>query len=249
MFIKHPGHNAGRRITHFGCLMFLLLMQSLSADDQDPVVSFTRDVRPILANACFHCHGPDDSFREAELRLDVREGFFEDRGGYVAVTPGDLDSSALIHRILSQDPDEVMPPHSSNKSLTEEQKQTLVRWVRQGAAWQQHWAFVPPEKVSSAAIPRDEWSRNEIDRFVLRRLHTAGLTPAEEAETYVLVRRLYLDLTGLPPTPAEADEWVQRIWGANVNRPPVSSPDEDAYQQLVTNLMESPAYGERWARR
>ncbi|MCP4510047.1 MAG: hypothetical protein GY826_27035, partial [Fuerstiella sp.] len=137
------------------------------AQDVRESVDFTRDVRPILSNACFHCHGPDEDTREAELRLDQRDGLFEHRDEYTIVNPGDHSGSELIRRILSHDPDEVMPPADSTKSLTEQQKRILVRWVEQGAEWNEHWAFVPPTRSVVPDVSRPEWCRNEIDRFTL----------------------------------------------------------------------------------
>ena len=223
---------------------FLALCSALAgmhhpASQADDAIDFTRDVRPILSNACFHCHGPDENTREADLRLDTKSGLFDDRGDYRAVAPGDVDASALIARILSDDPDVAMPPSTSKKTLTDEQRQTLVRWVEQGAPWEQHWAFVSPSKSDLPPVTNEAWCRNEIDRFVLARIEAAGLHPSHEADPYTLVRRLYLDLIGLPPTPDEADDWVRRLRQDN----------EAEYQQLVSHLLDSPHYGERWARR
>ncbi|MDG2128679.1 MAG: PSD1 and planctomycete cytochrome C domain-containing protein [Fuerstiella sp.] len=212
------------------------------AQDVRESVDFTRDVRPILSNACFHCHGPDEDTREAELRLDQRDGLFEHRDEYTIVNPGDHSGSELIRRILSHDPDEVMPPADSTKSLTEQQKRILVRWVEQGAEWKEHWAFVPPTRSVVPDVSRPEWCRNEIDRFTLAQMDRAGLTPSGEAAPYTLIRRLYLDLIGLPPTPQEAEAWAEKIWHSN-------GTDEAAYQTLVDHLLHSPHYGERAARR
>ena len=212
------------------------------AEDPAKSVDFTRDVRPILSNACFHCHGPDEDTREAELRLDQRDGLFEDRDGYVLVKPGDHSESELIRRILSDDPDDRMPPADSTKTLTEQQKRILVRWVQQGAEWKEHWSFVPLRQPALPVVSRPEWCRNEIDRFTLAQMDSVGLTPSDEAAPYTLIRRLYLDLIGLPPTPEEADAWAEKIW-----RP--DGADEAAYQALVDYLLHSLHYGERAARR
>ncbi len=216
------------------------------AAETPKTVDFTRDIRPILSNACFHCHGPDQQTREAELRLDQRNGLFEDRDGYVLVKPGDHSQSELIRRILSDDPDEMMPPADSTKSLTEEQKRLLVQWVGQGAKWKEHWSFVRPRRPTLPAVRQPEWCRNDIDRFTLSQMERAGLAPSAEARPHTLIRRLYLDLIGLPPTPQEADAWSARFRN-------VGSADQDAaeaaYQELVDHLLHSPHYGERWARR
>ncbi len=199
---------------------------SLAADD----ISFSRDVRPILARSCFTCHGPDESQRMAGLRLDQREAAVE----MGAIVPGEPDDSELVRRILSDDPDEQMPPESENP-LTDEQKQKLRRWVAGGAVYEQHWAFVPPKRPAIPNVRDHTWPRNEIDRFILACLEAKGLEPSPPANRYTLVRRLYLDLIGLPPTPDEVDAFV------NDDQP-------DAYQRLVDRLLESDQYGERWAR-
>ncbi|MEZ6060881.1 MAG: DUF1549 domain-containing protein [Planctomycetaceae bacterium] len=226
--------------THSSTFAVLVLtaLASHSAAADDPV-DFTRDVRPILSNACFHCHGPDEKTREADLRVDTRAGLFDERDGVRAVVPGNIEASELVSRILSDDPDLAMPPSTSKKSLTDEQRQTLVRWVKQGAPWEQHWAFIPPVKADLPPVSNEAWCRNEIDRFVLARIEAAGLEPSPEADPYALVRRIYLDLIGLPPTPDEADQWVQELQREN----------ETAWQRLVQHLLDSPHYGERWARR
>ena len=213
----------------------------------DEAVVFTRDIRPILSDNCFRCHGPDENTREADLRLDQQDDLFADLNGNKVVTAGHPQNSELIRRILSDDPDEMMPPPDSNKSLTNEQKQRLVDWVKQGAPWEQHWSFVKPTKPSVPTPDDDNWSRNEIDRFILAKQRAVGLTPSTAAPPAMLIRRLYLDLTGLPPTSAEADKWIGKIWGTADNAKRLTN--EAAYGQLVDQLMQSPAYGERWARR
>lgn len=218
---------------------------ALEADEVD----FTRDVRPILSDNCFRCHGPDEGTREAELRLDQREGLFRSAGGRQAIKPGAPDESLVIQRVLSHDPDEMMPPADSNKSLTDQEKQILVQWVKQGASWQQHWSFVRPVRPEVPSLDDDEWCRNEIDRFVMAKQQTAGLTPSQEAAPHTLVRRLFLDLIGLPPTPSEADMWIAKIWSDDSTADASRQTSETAYQELVDQLLASPHYGERWARR
>jgi hypothetical protein len=212
-------------------------------------VEFARDIRPILADACFKCHGPDAESREADLRLDTAAGL------------ADLDRKEFLRRILSVDPDERMPPPAANKVVTPEQQQILKRWLEQGAHWQEHWAFVPPRSPQIPEVQRPAWCRNEIDRFVLQRLEQAQLVPGADAPPHTLLRRLYLDLIGLLPTPAEADYWLARVWpGLDISStesstdsasPEATTPamDEVAYQALVTSLLSSPHYGERWGRR
>lgn len=198
--------------------------------------NFARDVRPILASKCFHCHGPDEATREAGLRLDVSESAQADLGGYAAIAPFDSQSSEAIVRVLEKDPDLRMPPPSSNKSLSAEEIETLRAWIDSGAEYQQHWSFVPPRRPPPPTGSDDGWARNGIDRFVLDAQQKQGLEPAAEAGRYELIRRVSLDLTGLPPTPEEADSF------ASDTRP-------DAYERVIERLLASPHYGEHWARR
>ena len=194
-------------------------------------IDFNRDVRPILAGKCYACHGPDKETRKAKLRLDDRASALKKE----AFVPGKPDESELVYRIFTKDSDEIMPPPESKDSLTVEQKEILQQWVKEGAEYSLHWAFVPPQLPKSSKTKQADWARNEIDRFVLGNLESQGLEPSPEADRYTLVRRLYLDLIGLPPTPDQVDAFVK---------------DEDpkAYQNLVGRLLKSPQYGERWAR-
>ncbi|MBX3414011.1 MAG: PSD1 domain-containing protein [Pirellulales bacterium] len=196
-----------------------------------------RDVRPILANHCFKCHGPDDATRESGLRLDERQSATgqDTASGQPAIVPGSPDESELIRRIVSDDASELMPPPAANKALSDEKKEVLRRWIAEGAIYRTHWAFVPPVEPSLPQVKLANWPRNPIDLFVLARLEAEGLRPSPEADRYTLVRRAYLDLIGLPPTVEEADAFVFD-----------SSPD--AYEKLVDRLLASPHYGERWAR-
>ena len=194
-------------------------------------VDFNRDVRPILAAKCFACHGPDEGTREAELRLDQREPALAAE----VLSPGDAAQSELIRRIESHDPELRMPPVDAGAALSKAQQATLREWVAEGAAYATHWAFIPPQKTELPSVENDTWVRNEIDRFILQRLEKAGVRPAAPATRVALVRRLYLDLIGLPPTPEQADAFV------NDTAP-------RAYERLVDRLLKSPHYGERWAR-
>jgi mono/diheme cytochrome c family protein len=199
-------------------------------------VGFARDVRPILSDNCFACHGPDDKARKAGLRLDTQEGAFgETESGDRAIVPGKPDESELIARIESKDPDQQMPPKSSGKQLTPEQIATLLRWVEQGATWTKHWAFKPPVKPAPPVVKDASWSINAIDRFILDRLEDEGLRPEPEASKTTLIRRVTLDLTGLPPTPEEVDAFL-------------ADPSERAYERVVDRLLDSPRYGEHMAR-
>ncbi|MFN3651552.1 MAG: PSD1 and planctomycete cytochrome C domain-containing protein [Armatimonadota bacterium] len=197
---------------------------------------FSREVRPILAAHCFKCHGPDDQQRMGGLRLDTREGALKPAAtGRRAVVPGKPEQSELIRRI-SLTEGGMMPPAHAKIPLSTQQKQTLRQWVAAGAPYAQHWAFVAPKPAPVPPVKDAKWPRNPIDNFVLARLEAAGLKPSPEADRYTLVRRVYLDLIGIPPTPEEADAFVN-------DRSP------DAYEKLVDRLLASPHYGERWARR
>ncbi|MEQ8837786.1 MAG: PSD1 and planctomycete cytochrome C domain-containing protein, partial [Lacipirellulaceae bacterium] len=170
------------------------------------------------------------------MRLDLADAAYEDRGGYAALVPGDAHRSELLDRVLADEPGELMPPADSGKQLTAEQIDMLRAWIEEGAEYQQHWAFAAPKESVLTSVQNSEWPHNAIDTFVLSRLEEQGMTPAPEADRYQLVRRVYLDLIGLPPTIQEADEFV-------------SDARPDAYERLVDRLLASPHYGERWARR
>lgn len=198
-------------------------------------VDFNRDIRPILSDRCYACHGPDEGQRKAGLRLDVREDAFKElKSGHRAIVPGDLAQSSLIQRLTSPDPDDVMPPPKAGKPLTPEQIDLFKRWVLAGAPWSRHWAFIPPVRPPLPEVKDKQWPRNEIDYFVLARLEKEGLKPNPEADKATLIRRATLDLTGLPPTIEEVDGFL-------ADRSP------DAYERLVDRLLASPHYGERLA--
>jgi hypothetical protein len=210
---------------------------TLSARAQGPDrVGFNEHIRPILSDTCFACHGQDAKQRQADLRLDVPEGAYADRDGQVAITPGDLSQSAVWKRITSDDPDFMMPPPSSNKTLTDEQKQLIRRWIEQGAVYQKHWAFErpvaaePPPSVQNGASVR-----NEVDRFLQQRLEREGLAPQPDADRETLIRRVSFALTGLPPTVREVDAFLDD-----------AAPD--AYERMVERYLESDHFGEEMAR-
>jgi len=205
-------------------------------DSQLPAVSFTNDIRPILAANCFACHGPDEGARKAGLRLDLREVSTAPlRRGRIAIVPGDSSRSELINRITAADPFDRMPPPEAEKSLTPDEIELLRRWIDEGAEYEPHWSFVPPQRSSLPAVSMPSWPRNEIDSFILARLDVEESAPSREADRATLIRRLSLDLTGLPPAPEEVVAFVQ---------------DEapDAYEKIVERLLASPHFGERWAR-
>ncbi len=203
----------------------------------DAPVDFNRDIRPILGQNCLKCHGPDPDDRKAGLRLDTREGAIADRKGTHAVMPGNVAASALIARVTADD-DERMPPAKSGKRLTKAEVDLLKRWIEQGADYAQHWAYMKPLQ---AALPKvapvrgETWPRNAIDAFVLARLRGAGLEPSLEADRLTWLRRVTLDLTGLPPTLVEAEAFI-------------NDKSDNAYEKVVDRLLSSSAYGERWAR-
>ena len=199
-------------------------------------VDFNRDVRPILADTCYHCHGPDGANRRAGLRLDTPDGALKPRKHGAAVVPGDSGASELVRRITSTDPDEVMPPPDSNRHLTPAQAGTLKAWIDQGAKFAPHWAFVPlPGAVPVPAAPA---GTGPVDAFLLDRLRRANLDPGPAAPPAVWLRRVSLDLTGLPPTPAEAERFRLRVGFRGVGR---------AMGDAVDRLLASPRYGERMA--
>jgi cytochrome c553 len=194
-------------------------------------LSFNRDIRSILVENCFSCHGADSAGRKAGLRLDQRDDAVESG----AIVPGDVDSSVMLGRIFSEDPDEVMPPPSVKKPLAAADKERLKQWIAEGAEYEPHWSFIPPKRPELPAVKNTAWVRNPIDRFVLARLEAEGLTPADEAHRRTLARRLALDLTGLPPEPAIVDAFV-------------ADPHPDAYDRLVDSMLASLEWGEHRGR-
>jgi mono/diheme cytochrome c family protein len=198
-------------------------------------LDFSRDVRPILANNCFQCHGPDSAHREAKLRLDVSQSAGKLRGAQAVVNSAKPADSELIARITSHDPEVQMPPPDSGKSLKPAQIETLRQWVLQGAKYQQHWAFVAPQRPAIPAVKNQGWIRNPIDAFILARLEREGIEPSKPTSANAMLRRLSLDLIGLPPTPEEIAAYH-------------SAAGEHGYDQQVERLLKSPHYGERWGR-
>jgi len=196
----------------------------------DPVVDFNRDIRPILSNNCYACHGPDDAARKADLRLDNFAGATGQDGGTAAVVAGDPAKSSLVERVTSKERGEVMPPPKTGKKLTEKETALLAAWVKQGGKYAKHWSYEPPvrPKVPAGAT-------NPIDAFIRAKLAPLGLKPSPEADRYTLVRRVALDLTGLPPTWKEVEEFV-------------NDKSANAYEKMVDRMLAKPAFGEHWAR-
>jgi mono/diheme cytochrome c family protein len=198
---------------------------------------FTRDVRPIIARHCLKCHGPDDQARKGKLRLDVREmALAKVKSGDFAIVPGNTAKGTLLHRIFSADPDEVMPPPATKNPLSDDERRILKSWIAAGAKYKEHWALVAPVQASLPVVKQSDSPKNPIDRFILARLEAQGLQPSPQADRATLIRRVSLDLIGLPPTPAEVDAFI-------------SDTSPDAYEKVVDRLLANPHYGERWARR
>ena len=198
-------------------------------------ISFNRDVRPILSANCFSCHGPDEEAREAKLRLDTRQGALTDLGGYRALEPGKTDKSELIHRIESDDEDEIMPPPDSGLSLSDTERRILREWIKSGGEYETHWSLIVPAKAKPPAVKNKEWPLHPLDHFVLGKLEHNEMSPSPDTDRYRWIRRVFLDLTGLPPSPEEADRFL-------------ADKDKDAHQKVVDHLLASTAYGEHWAR-
>jgi hypothetical protein len=198
-------------------------------------VDFAKEVRPVLSDACFHCHGPDASTRMAGLRLDLKAAAFETRKNGAAIVPGKPEESAILKRIEHPKTALRMPPPQAHKTLTPKQIATLKQWIAEGAPWKEHWAFLAAERHPAPVVKNEAWVRNPIDRFILARLEKERLQPAAEADRRTLARRVSLDLTGLPPQPKEVEAFL-------------ADTRADAYEQYVAKLMESPHYGEHRAR-
>ena len=255
----------GLKLFAAGALVALLGLVTLTAQRQQAAavesaskpaagaakVSFNREVRSILSEACYRCHGPDRHARQAELRLDTREGALADLGGHAAIVPGKSAASELIKRITSTDPEQRMPPPSAEHQLTAEQIKLLTRWIDEGAEYQAHWSFLPPTAAEPPPLDKslfdkltpqpearaamaEAWNANAIDRFVAAKLKEEGLAPSREADRATLLRRVSFDLTGLPPTVAEINAFA-------TDRSP------NAYEKVVDRLLASPRYGERMA--
>ena len=200
-------------------------------------IDYNLHIRPIFSDKCFKCHGPDENKREAHLRLDTQEGTFselKEQPGQFAIVPGAPKQSAVWARINDADPSLVMPPPTENLSLSSREKELIQKWIQQGAIYQKHWAFIPPESSTKEATPKMKWGNNEIDPFILKQMEQARLKPARQAEKAHLLKRLSFDLTGLPPSPE-----LQRRFLAD------QSPE--AYQKVVDLLLASPHYGEKMA--
>ena len=235
MRFRFPPLSQNRYAQAFATSLFIVSSAHVLAADGEKL-QFNRDIRPILSDNCFACHGFDSKKREAKLRLDTAEGATKPNDdGDIAITPGDLSKSEVWQRIISTDKDDMMPPPKAHKTLTAAQKETIKHWIEQGAPYQKHWAFEAPVKppVPNIGTPKSE-IRNPIDAFIQQRLTQEGLTPAPEADRETLLRRVTFDLTGLPPTPAEVDAFL-------------ADKSPDAYDKAVDRLLANRHYGEHMA--
>jgi hypothetical protein len=213
-----------------------VLFLSISVLFADADVEFNRDIRPILSDKCFACHGPDAANRKTKLRFDIESGArAELKNGGFAIVPGSPEKSEVIRRITAGNTALRMPPaYTGREKLTDREIDLIRRWIVQGAHWQPFWSFIPPRRPALPEVERKDWPRNPIDRFILSRLEREGLSPAPEADKTILIRRLTLDLTGLPATPREVDSFL-------------ADTSPDAYEKLVDRLLASPRYGEHMA--
>ena len=231
--VPHPVACKNRRSTNVSPALMLLLRRIILlgtlalASARAGGIDFTRDIQPILSENCYHCHGPDAATREGGLRLDTRDGALRELDGSIAIKPGDSANSEVIRRLFSTDPDLVMPPPDSKREVTPAQKDLLKRWIDQGAEWADHWAYIAPRRA-----PLPPGADHPIDAFIQERLAKESLAPSPEAPKEKLLRRVTLDLTGLPPTPGEIDAFL-------------ADTAPDAYERAVDRLMASPRYGER----
>ncbi|MBI2424251.1 MAG: PSD1 domain-containing protein [Candidatus Hydrogenedentes bacterium] len=217
--------------------IFLAVLAPLHAGRASAApISFNRDIRPVLSETCFKCHGPDGGARKAGLRLDLREGALAPlEPGVAAIVPGDRAASTLYQRVTAADPDDRMPPAETGHTLSPAQIAALGQWIDEGAPYQLHWAFLPPVKAAPPDVAQSAPAKNAIDRFILARQEAAGLVPSPEANPSALLRRVYLDLTGLPPAPDALADFLADTAG-------------DAYERVVDQLLGSPQFGERWGR-
>lgn len=238
MFWRYQKTEIFSSILLFKCLMGLfvivMLLTLFAHHTEAKKLQFDRDIRPILSDKCYACHGPDPAVRKANLRLDIKEGAFSEPSGYPIIVPGKPEESELVLRITHDDIDRRMPPQTSNRQPTQEQIDTLVQWIAEGAEWEEHWAYIPPERAELPEINNPAWVKNQIDQFILSKLDAEGLEPSADADKRTLIRRLHFDLTGLLPPPGEVDQFIRD-----------DSPD--AYENLVNRLLSKPQFGERMA--
>jgi mono/diheme cytochrome c family protein len=224
----------------FGALVSCCAASELRAADKLPSVNFNRDIRPILTSKCFACHGPDAGSRQAELRLDREQDAHAKRDGSPAIAPGSPRKSELFSRITSRDADLQMPPKETGKTLSPREIELIRRWIVEGAKYTRHWAFIKPRLPKPPAVINAEWTRNEIDRFILAEIERAQFRRSRQADNFTLLRRVSLDLIGLPPTSKQMAAFRTDVRELSFDK---------AYEKQVDRLLKSPRYGERWARR
>ena len=219
------------------CLAVLGLPTAHAEQSETPqtTLNYNLDIRPILSNNCYACHGPDAKSRQANLRIDTKAGAFSEPSGYPVIVPGKPEESELHIRITSNDDNYRMPPAGFNKTLTPEQIEAITQWIQEGAKWEEHWAFTTPVRPTPPTVKDGAWVRNPIDAFILSRLEKEGLHPANEADKRTLIRRLSLDLTGLPPTREEIHQFL-------------ADDSPEAYEKVIDAFMAKPEYGEHFGR-
>lgn len=222
------------------CFVVLPIASAAQDDTVSKHIAYNLDIRPILADNCYACHGPDEKSRQADLRLDTKAGALGDieksePSGYPIIVPGKPEESELYLRVTSNDDTYRMPPADFNKTLTPKQIEAVTQWIREGATWEEHWAFTTPSRPTPPTVKNAAWVRNPIDTFILSRLEKEGLTPASEADKRTLIRRISFDLTGLPPTREEVHQFL-------------ADNSQAAYEKLIDAFMAKPEYGEHMAR-
>lgn len=210
---------------------------------RDHGIDFSLQIRPILSEHCFHCHGPDEAHRQADLRLDTEAGLRALSNNIAIIAPGDPSASLLWQRIISEDLETVMPPPSAHKTVKPEQREMIRKWIESGAAWGEHWSFKSPKRLPLPASSSNPWGKHPIDAWVLAALNDRGLTPAKPASPETLCRRLHLDVIGLPPTPERTDQFTRDYQAASD-----SAAKSKVVESLVDELLQRPEYGEHWAR-
>ncbi len=225
-------------LARIGALVWIApLAASLAFAASPPAtVEFNRDIRPIFSDRCYTCHGPDQATRKSKLRLDTEAGARADLGGHFGIVPGDPSNSEVLKRITAEESRRMPPAWAGAARLSDRQIDLLTRWIAQGAVWRKHWSFIPPVRPALPEVSDAHWPKNAIDNFVLARLDSEGLKPSPETDRFTLIRRVTLDLTGLPPTPEEVQAFV-------------NDSSADAYEKVADRLLASPRYGERMAAR
>jgi len=231
--MTHPKLNPLKKTLALYALTFLAAHLTLQVQGNDSI-QFNRDIRPILSDKCFFCHGPDAAERKGDLRLDTATGAFKDMGGYQAIVAGNARESELVARIVTHDEDDLMPPPDSGKSLTREEIERIQKWINQGASYETHWSYVAPSRPSTPDVKNPDWIRQPIDSFILSNLESKQHQPSQQADSATLVRRLHFDLTGLPPTPEEVQRFQKAL-------------SKDQLNDYVRGLLHSPRFGERMA--